>query len=60
MRRSSVPLRAATGSDEKKLSRKSGLVHAERNMCTSVDAVSRLSRDRPDPSAIRTPPSGTP
>ncbi len=60
IRSSSVPLTPATASDCRKASRRSPAARPDWSRATSAAAVSRSSPERPDPSASRTPPSGTP
>ena len=59
-RSSSVPLMPAIGSDAQNGLRRSTSFHTATSSVASARAVSRSESDRPDPSTIRTPRSGTP
>ena len=60
MRSSSVPLTPATGSAAQNGFRRSTSFQATTSSVASARAVSRSSSDRPEPSNMRTPASGTP
>ena len=56
----SVPETPATASEETKTSRIDGSATPARRISTSARTVERSKRESPDPSAMRTPASGTP